>query len=104
MDFSRCFGAFCAASVLSYSALAHADGDSPIAVSHDYQLRRLAAPTAAEQIAESQGAIYIYDSLAAEEVNAALDEHFGRIQNMMFIRTRHRTTGGLAKVEDDGCE
>ena len=37
--------------------------------------------------------------------DAALDRHFDRIQNMMFVRTRHRPTGGgPAEVEDDGCE
>jgi hypothetical protein len=90
--------------MLSCSVPAHADDDSPVALSLDYQLRRLAAPTPAERIAENRGAIYIYDSLDAEKVDAALDGHFDRIQNMMFIRTRHRATGGLAEVEDDGCE
>jgi len=105
MDFLQCSAALCAASVLSCSVIAHADGDSPVALSLDYQLRRLAAPSPAERIAENRGTIYIYDSLEATEVNAALDEHFDRIQNMMFIRTRHAPTGdGLAEVEDDGCE
>ena len=105
MDFLRCAGAFCAASLLSCSVLAHADGDSPVALSLDYQHRRLLAPSPAERIAENRGAIYIYDSLEAKDVNAALDEHFDRIQNMMFVRTRHRPTGGgPAEVEDDGCE
>ncbi len=108
MDFSHCSGAFCAASLLSISVIAYADGDSPVELSPDYQLRRLIAPTPAERIAENRGAIYIYDSLEATEVNAALDEHFDRIQNMMFIRIHHRPPagggGGLAEVEDDGCD
>ena len=106
MDFLHCSSALCAASVLSLSAIAHADGEPSIALSLDYQLRRLVAPTPAERIAENRGAIYIYDSLEAVEVNAALDEHFDRIQNMMFIRILHRppTGGGLAEVEDDGCD
>lgn len=105
MDFLYCSAAFCAASVLSCSVIAHADSDSLVALSPDYQVRRLVAPTPTERIAENRGAIYIYDSLEAAEVNAALDEHFDRIQNMMFIRTRHPPTGGgLADVEDDGCD
>ena len=105
MDSKHLTGVFCAASFLACSTVAHADGDSPIALSLDYQMSRLVAPTPAQRIAENRGSIYIYDSLDAVDVNAALDEHFDRMQNMMFIRTRHRpTAGGPAEVEDDGCD
>jgi hypothetical protein len=54
---------------------------------------------------ETRGGVYIYDSLEAGEVDAALDQHFGRIQNMMFIRIHHLPPNGTgpAEVEDDDC-
>ena len=69
-------------------------------------LRRLMSPTAAERGAEQSGRVHIYDSLDINAVNAALDQHFDRIQNMMFIRIRHLppTGAGPADVEEDGCD
>ena len=105
MDFLHCFRVFCAVSVLSCSVVVHADDEPPVALSLDYQLRRLVAPTPDERIAENRGSIYIYDSLEAADVDSALDQQFHRIQNMMFVRTRHRPTGGgPAEAEDDGCD
>ena len=49
--------------------------------------------------------MYIYDSLESTQIDAALDTHFDRIQNMMFIRIQRLppTGSGPAEVEDDGC-
>ncbi len=73
---------------------------------HDYQLRRLMQPTPAQLTAEQKGGIHIYDSLEINQVNAALDTHFDRIQHMMFTRINHLppTGAGPAMVEDDGCD
>jgi len=106
MDFPHCHGAICAACILSSALTANADDDSTVALSSDYQLRRLADPTPAQRAAEQRGAIFIYDSLPFGQVSAALDQHFDRIQNMMFVRIHHLPTeaGGPAEVEDDDCD
>jgi hypothetical protein len=84
---------------------ASADDDSTAALSSDYQLRRLVDPTPAQRAAEQRGAIFIYDSLAFGQVSDALDQHFDRMQNMMFIRIHHLppTGAGPARVDDDDC-
>jgi hypothetical protein len=107
MDFLRRCGAFCATSALSWCSATVADDPSGLASSHDdYQLRRLMLPTPSELASEKgKGRVYIYDSLESTQVDAALDTHFDRIQNMMFIRIQHLppTGSGPAEVEDDGC-
>ena len=73
-----------------------------------YDLRRLMTPSIAERASEGNGSIHIYDSMEINEVNAAMDKHFYRIQNMMFTRIHHRPPGAgsaaEAEVEDDGCD
>ena len=106
MDALHCSRAICAACILFWGVPAQADDDSPVALSLDYQQRRLLAPTPAQRATESRGGVYIYDSLEAGDVNTALDQHFDRMQNMMFIRIHHLppTGAGPADVEDDGCD
>ena len=73
----------------------------------DWQLDRLMSPSIAQRAAESRGAIVIYDGLEHGQVGEAMDEHFDRIQNMMFIRIRHLPptgAGGAGSVEQDGCD
>jgi hypothetical protein len=105
MDALHCAGAICAACIVFWGAAVQADDDSPVALSLDYQQQRLLAPTPAQRAMETRGGVYIYDSLEAGEVDAALDQHFGRIQNMMFIRIHHLPPNGTgpAEVEDDDC-
>lgn len=77
-----------------------------------WQYNRLLNPSPAARESEKQGAIVIYDGLTDVTVNQALDQHFDRIQNMMFTRTvitdengdpqRDPITGNEL-VEDDGC-
>ena len=71
-----------------------------------YDMRRLMSPTKAERAAEVGGAVHIYDSIDINDVDAAMDKHFDRIQNMMFIRIHHLppTGAGPAEVEEDGCD
>jgi hypothetical protein len=106
MDFSHLYGAFCAVYVFSWGVAAHADETSQVAASSEYQVRRLLDPTDAELAAEREGAVYIYDSLDINQVDAGLDQQFERMQNMMFIRIQHLppTGAGPAEVEDDGCD
>ena len=105
MDALHCAGAICAACILFWGVAAQADDDSPVALSLDYQQRPLLAPTLAQRATEARGGVYIYDSLEAGEVDAALDQHFGRIQNMMFIRIHHLPPNGTgpAEVADGDC-
>ena len=72
----------------------------------DWQVKRLMMPSEAQLAAETKGQVYIYDSLDINKVNDAMDQHFDRIQHMMFTRTHHppKSKGGQAEVEEDGCE
>ena len=78
---------------------------------HGWQTNRLMQPTAAQLKAEARGKVVIYDGLDMRQVNAALDRHFERIQNMMFVRIHHLPPSGAggkgkggAEVEEDGCD
>ena len=77
-----------------------------------WQYNRLLNPSPEARESEKQGAIVIYDGLTDVTVNQALDQHFERIQNMMFTRTVITNENGEPKidpitgnkvVEDDGC-
>jgi hypothetical protein len=105
MDFLHCSGAICAACILSWGVVAQADDNSPVALSQDFQIERLLTPSVTELAAEDRGSVYIYDSLEMKQINTALDQHFDRIENMMFIRIHHLppTGTGPAEVEDDDC-
>ena len=107
MDFVRCGGAFCAATALHCCVAADANQhESGTFTEGRYDLRRLMQPSAAELASEEKGHVHIYESLEINEVEAALDQNFHRIQNMMFTRIHHLppTGAGLVEVEDDGCE
>jgi len=109
MDFLHHCGAFCASIAILWCVAAHADHHANLASPEDrYDLRRLMQPSAAELASEERGRVHIYDSLEINEVNAALDENFERIQNMMFTRIHHLPPPGAgpeeAEVEDDGCD
>jgi len=76
-----------------------------------WQSNRLFQPTAHQKGQEARGKVVIYDGLPDPTVDKAMDQHFDRIQNMMFIRVIrtgkagkpvHTQDGGVA-VEDDGC-
>jgi len=110
MDFPNRVGALFASLAFIWCNTAHADDHEGLSMSEShYDLRRLMQPTAAETAAEQSGRVHIYDSLEINEVNAALDAHFDRIQNMMFTRIHHLPPPGAgpgeeADVEDDGCD
>jgi len=107
MDFLNRVGSLVTSSALLWCVVVYADQHEDHVIPEDrYDLRRLMQPSAAELASEERGHIHIYDSLEINEVNAALDQNFERIQNMMFIRINHlpATGSGPAEVEDDGCE
>ena len=73
----------------------------------DWQTDRLLQPTPAQLAVERRGAVVIYDGLEVNQINYAMDRHFDRIQNMMFVRIHHLPppgAGGEVAVEEDGCE
>ena len=110
MDFPNRIGALIASLAVFWCNAVHADGHEGLSMSEpEYDLRRLMQPTTAEMATEQSGRVHIYDSLDINEVNAALDAHFDRIQNMMFTRIHHLPPPGAgpeeeADVEDDGCD
>lgn len=75
-----------------------------ICASDNYQRNLLFKPGHDTLQAEAKGRVMIYDGLKSETVDQALDEQFGRIQNMMFVRTRYVQDNGDYEVEDDGCD
>lgn len=70
----------------------------------DYQLRRLFDPTVSEYAAENKGKVHIYDGLTSAQVDDALNNHFERIDNMMFTRIVQLDDQGEEYIEDDGCD
>ena len=78
----------------------------------EWQYNRLFNPSPANLEAERRGTVFIYDGLTDVTVKHALDQHFDRIQNMMFTRTVITDENGDPQldpvtgnelVEDDGC-
>ena len=107
MNIPRLCSACCITSTLAWSVFVVAGNPAEsVAFQGDYQLRRLMLPTPSELASEKDnGRIYIYDSLESMQIDEALDAHFDRIQNMMFIRIQRLppTGSGPAEVDDDGC-
>jgi hypothetical protein len=78
-----------------------------------WQQRRLHQPNKAELEWERTGHVMIYEGMTDREVERALDNHFNRVESMMFINTvvtdadgkpaRHPESGELI-TEDDGCD
>ena len=97
MTSSKSSMALLTAVVLTLPGLASAAG---------YQYRTLFNPSQHQLEAETHGRIMIYDGLAENDVDQAMDTQFERIDNMMFTRI-HRTVEDDGKVEvavdDDGC-
>lgn len=69
-----------------------------------YQLKVLFTPTKSDLGAEANGRVMIYDSLKNETVEKALNEQFGRIERMMFIRTQVIQKSGEYETEEDNCD
>ena len=66
-----------------------------------YQKRVLFSPGPEILRAEAAGRVMIYDGLRNQTVEKALDDQFGRIENMMFIRTVYTLQNGEEEVDDD---
>jgi hypothetical protein len=68
-----------------------------------YSQNMLLNPSESVRRAEARGRVTIYDGVDDSVVERALDTQFERIDNMMFIRTRHPAQDGSVE-EDDGCD
>lgn len=84
------------------AAPVHAGNDEAQANLQQWQLRRLNQPTDRERAQESAGGIYIYDGLTDRQVDNALDRHFDRIENMMFMGTVKTSPSGDAQRDERG--
>jgi len=78
---------------------------------YEWRMQQLFSPDAEQLYREQQGFVYIYAGLTEQEIAQALDQHFERIQSMMFVATvltdsqgnivRDKKTGNV--VVDDDC-
>lgn len=66
-----------------------------------YQDNLLFKPNKSILLAEARGRVNIYDGLENSVVEHVLDTQFARIENMMFVRTRHVQPNGVVEVEED---
>ena len=96
----------CFAYILSSNVSAVAEDAAPDTESLDYQERMLLFPNDGQLSSERDGRVHIYDSLEIGMIDEAMDRHFNRIENMMFIRIHHLPPAGAgsATVENDGCD
>lgn len=87
----------------SLPAISHADDHIAKANLnlHKWQLKRLYNPTPSDVEQETKGNVYIYDGMTDVEVEAAINMHFDRIQNMMFIGTIKTGPGGQPKIDPE---
>ncbi len=72
-----------------------------LSAQQDWQRAMLHSPSSAQLKMERRGRVFIYDGLDEAEVDRAMDTQFGRVDNMMFIRTKKKTEGGEAPVDED---
>ncbi len=82
------FGCMLAATALMSAVPVGAVEGSAQTSLEQWLLRRLNQPTEHERAHERDGNVYIYDGLTDREVDQALNEHFDRIEYMMFLGTR----------------
>ncbi|MBW8327596.1 MAG: hypothetical protein K0M48_00040 [Thiobacillus sp.] len=82
------FGCMLAATALMSTVPVGAVEGSAQTSLEQWLLRRLNQPTEHERAHERDGNVYIYDGLTDREVDQALNEHFDRIEYMMFLGTR----------------
>ena len=76
----------------------------PAGAADQYQNQVLFSPSSATLEWEAGGRVMIYDGLKYTTVMRAMDEHFDRIENMMFVRTVYEQDDGEELVEEDGCD
>ena len=88
--------------VTGLSASIHAE-ESAV---YQWQKKRLLYPSENTVQTEKQAQkVFIYEGLKLEDVEKALDQHFDRVEHMMFVGTLlPPTSAGLRQTEEDGCD
>ncbi len=74
---------------------------------YELQLRHLMMPSQQQQQLElQQQKVIIYERMKEADVDAALNDQFDRVENMMFILTRlpPAGAGGEERTLEDGCD
>lgn len=71
-----------------------------------WQKKRLLTPTESTvQDEKEKQKVFIYEGLTLADVEKALDQHFDRVEHMMFVSTiLPPTAAGVLRTEEDGCE
>ena len=71
-----------------------------------WQKKRLLTP--AESIVQDEKEkqkVFIYEGLTIADVEKALDQHFDRVEHMMFVSTiLPPAANGTVRREEDGCD
>ncbi len=92
--------ALCGCSILSSISVASESA------AYNLQKKILLDPSASfVQKERAKQSVFIYESMKLADVEMAMDTHFERVENMMFIKTR--LPEGIAyegKVIDDECD
>ena len=79
----------------------------------EWQLERIYNPEEYVLESESRGLVFIYDGLSETRVDQILDDHFERIEAMMFTRVKRTDAAGEVLLDpdtgeeltmDDGCD
>ena len=70
---------------------------------YQWQYDRLMEPNEAQIAREASGQVSIYDGMREQDVDAALDTQFGRMDSMMFVRTAYLDEQGEVQHSDE-CE
>ena len=70
----------------------------------DFQMKTIYEPASYVLNREARGAVTIYDGFTSQEVDQVMDDHFNRIENMMFTRVVVTSPDGEVEVMDDGCD
>jgi len=91
------------ASLFAVSLLTCSFGFAEEMSAGNWQINSLLSPSNAQLASERRGRVTIYDSLREETVDQALDQQFGRIENMMFVSTRYTADDG-SEYADDDCD
>ncbi|UCE89882.1 MAG: hypothetical protein JSW10_03390 [Pseudomonadota bacterium] len=98
-----------AALVLGMVPLQAAHSESDV---DTWQLARLLAPSEIQRASEQRKQVFIYQGVKDKEVEKAMDEHFDRIEWMMFTNVivtdekgavRRDPTTGVVITEGDDC-
>ena len=73
---------------------------------YQWQKKRLLNPSEITVQKEKQAQkVFIYEGLKLEDVEKALDQHFDRVEHMMFVGTLlPPTSAGIRQKEQDGCD